>query len=560
MEMQYLFMPMIHKHQILRSSVLFALFLLATLPVFAQQGGEIENAEVIIEKNREIELPEAERNFEKITAPAPQPAQNAQQYQFLDRNVKLPDLNPRFRVLQLPADKQKPLTGNYVKVGAGNYATAFLDGFFNSTRNQDYSFGARFRHLSSGRGSVDKANSATSENFLNLYGKYFTEQLTAGVALEYNREKYYFYGYNPGLEVDRDSIKQVFNTIAIKTNFTNNNQDSPLDYRLDLNLFNLTDNYNASEFEIGAQVKASYEVDDNLKALLNTDLFLTRRKDSSSVNRNLFRLKPAVQYQMDALKLTGGVNIVYENDTLKEGKDLHVYPALLAEYTLLEKFTVFAGLEGDVQRTTLRQFVNENPWLEPNVPLAHTNKVLDFYGGLKGDLGGGLSFATRLGYGRYKNLYFYNNSVADTSTFTILYERDFTNVLNFSGELAYNYAEKFRLSAKVDFFNYSPRNLEEAWHRPTFTTTLLGNYSFNKKLLLSTEIYYLGGITAKNFVSDRKQTLDPIFDLNIKADYSFFDRFSAFLSFNNLFSAKYERYLYYPNRGLNVLVGLSYNF
>lgn len=135
-----------------------------------------------------------------------------------------------------------------------------------------------------------------------------------------------------------------------------------------------------------------------------------------------------------------------------------------------------------MQRTTLRQFVNENPYLEPNVPLLHTNKARDIFVGVKGDIGGGLSFATRLAFTGYKNLYFFINSKQDTAKFTVQYENDFTNVLNFSGELGYTYAEKFRLALKADFYNYGLANLEEAWHRPTLTTTLLGSYNFNNKL------------------------------------------------------------------------------
>src|SRR5690349_10232234 len=89
---------------------LLATFLLSITSVYGQvkrtDNGEIEDSEIIIEKNREIELPEANRNFEKITAPVRQPDPVLQQYQYIERTAKLPDLNPRFRVLQMP---QEPL-------------------------------------------------------------------------------------------------------------------------------------------------------------------------------------------------------------------------------------------------------------------------------------------------------------------------------------------------------------------------------------------------------------------------------------------------------------------
>jgi hypothetical protein len=524
------------------------------------ENGEIEDAEIIIEKNREIALPEANRNFEKITAPVRQPDPVLQQYQFIERNAKLPDLNPRFRVLQMPTEPLKKLNGNYVKGGLGNYANTYLEGFFNSTRNSDYSYGLRFKHLAWARGPVDKGNSGSSENMIGVHGRYFLDALTAGASLEYSRDRYNFYGYTPGKEVDKSDIKQVFNTISLKTNFTSNNTKSPLDYRLDVGVINLSDAYDAREFEFGTQLKGNYAINENLKAQLNTDLFITSRKDSTSQSRNLFRLKPLVQYKMDVITFSAGLNAVFENDTAKTDDNLHIYPVLQVEYLFMDKFTFFGGFEGDIQRTTLRQFVNENPWLAPNVALLHTNKARDIYGGVKGDIGSGLSFATRLAFTGYKNLYFFVNGNPDSTKFNTVYENDFTNVLNFTGELGYTYSEKLRLGLKAEFYNYSLKNLEEAWHRPSFTTTVLGSYNFNNKLFFNTEIYYLGGITAKNFASNKKVDLDPIIDLNIKGEYLFFDKFSAFLSFNNLLSSKYQRYLYYPSRGLNILAGLTYTF
>lgn len=545
------------------SLVIVALFI-SSITVLAQVNrddrGEIEDAEIVIEKNKSIELPEASRNFEKITAPVRQPDPVLQEYQYIERSVRLPDLNPKFRVLQMPVEPPKKLTGNYIKAGLGNYLTTYLDGYFNSTRSSDYSYGLRVKHLASGYGPVERENSGNSENMIGVHGRYFTDALTAGAALEYTRERYNYYGYNQSKEVDKDDIKQVYNTIAVKTNFVNSNTKSPLDYRLDVNLFNLSDAYSAKEFEVGGQFKGSYKIADNLSALLNTDLFFSRRSDSAAINRNFYRLKPAVQYKSDAVTLTAGLNLIYENDTATDLSDVHIYPALQGEYVLFEAFTLFAGFEGDMQRTTLREFVKENPFLGQNIPLFHTNKARDMYAGIKGDLGGGLSFATRVGFVGYKNLYFFVNGNPDTSRFNIQYERDFTNVLNFNGELNYNYAEKFRLALKADFAHYNRQSDQEAWHRPALKTTLLGSYNFNNKLFLNTEIYYLGGIKARNFVSNKTVDLDPILDLNIKADYLFFDKFSAFLSFNNLLSSKYQRYLYYPGRGLNVLAGLTYTF
>jgi hypothetical protein len=530
-----------------------------------RKTGEVEEAEVVIEKSRAITLPEADRNYEKIGNSTTKENPMLRPYQYTDYELKLADLNPKFRILQMPTDAAGDQTGNYVKAGLSNYMGLLGEGYFNSTRSQDYSYGAKAKLLSFGQGPVDRANSSSSEGFLGVHGKYFTSALTASAALEYSARLYHFYGYRPGSvgrdRDDRRDIRHAFITIGVKTSFANADAESDLDYKLDVNVFNLSDNYNAREFEFGTSFTGKYNLSDQLGVGLNADLFLTRVSDSGSVNRNLFRLKPRLLYgNGDNLSVSVGLNIVYQNDTLNSSTALNLLPSVEGQYTLAESFTVFAGFDGDVQRTTLRQFSTENPWLAPNVPLANTIKGREIYAGFKGRVAGDLSFAARLGYAGYKNMYFYVNSRTDTSKFTLAYDPEFTGVINFTGELAYNAADKFRLSAKVDFFNFNPPNQEEAWHRPKFTTTLLGKYNLNGKLSFDTEIYYLGGIAAKNFVTNRKSELEPIVDMNVKAEYAVFDRLSAFLALNNLLNRKYQRFLYYPNRGLTVMLGATYSF
>ncbi len=545
--------------------ILWSQFLLAQQPKTPRRTGEVDEAEVVIEKSRAITLPEADRNFEKINSTPPKNNPLIRPYQYNDYTLKLADLNPKFRILQMPADAQAAQTGNYVKAGLSNYSGFLGEGYFSSTRNEDFSYGAKARLLSFGQGPVDRANSSSSEGFLGVHGKYFTRALTATAALEYSRNLYHFYGYRPGTrdrgrDVRRE-IRQVFNTIGIRTSFANADPDSDSDYKLDLNLYNLTDHYNAKEFEFGTSLKGKYTITEVLGAGLDADLFLTRVSDRGSVNRNLFRLKPRILFNNgDNLSLSAGINIVYQNDTLNSSTAFNLFPSVEAQYTIGEAFTVFAGFDGDVQRTALRLLVNENPWLGPDVPLAHTTKGRELYAGFRGRVAGDLSFGARLGYAGYKNLYFYLNSVADTSKFTIVYDPDFTDVINFTGELAYNAADKFRLTARVDFFNYNTKNLQEAWHRPAFTTSLLGRYNLNGKLSFDTEIYYLGGITAGRPFTNQKVELDPVVDLNIKGEYSISDRFSAFLSLNNLLNRQYQRFLYYPHRGLTVMAGATYSF
>jgi outer membrane cobalamin receptor len=66
----------------------------------------------------------------------------------------------------------------------------------------------------------------------------------------------------------------------------------------------------------------------------------------------------------------------------------------------------------------------------------------------------------------------------------------------------------------------------------------------------------LGNPAGIGFISET----DNIIDLNLKADYRFSDKFSTFVMLNNILNRKYERFTNYPNKGLNVIGGISYTF
>ncbi|MDJ1496999.1 hypothetical protein QNI19_28945 [Cytophagaceae bacterium DM2B3-1] len=537
--------------------------LLLPVIVFAQGGkpvkkGQIESEEIVIEKSRAITLSEAERNFEKVTITAKKPDASTQPFQFTDRNLRLADLNTKFRILQMPQEPARDITGNYLKFGIGNYSNLYAEAFLGAKQNQTFSWNLRAKNQTFGTGPVYKGNSGTQENFLGGNIKLFTSALTASAALEYNRDRYYFYGTQD--ERDRKDIKQVFSTIALKTSFTNNNVESPLDYKLNFNVSNISDSYDAGEFEAAINLAAKYKITEELSFLAPTDMYFTRLKDSASVSRNLFRIKPQIQYKGETFSITAGLNVVTQNDTTDALSKVNLYPVAEAQVTIGDAFTVFGGISGDMQRNYFRQLANENPYLNSRVKIFNTSKSSEIYGGIKRQLGGALSFDVRTSYARYKNMYFYMNNSTDTSRFDLVYNPDGTTVLNLSAEVAYDAGKRFRIAGKADFFKYNVKNVEQAWHRPTFTATVIGRFAATENVFLNTEIYYLGGIQAKNPVTARAVQLDPIADINLKGEYIFLEKFSAYLSLNNLLSTHYQRFLNYSNRGFTLVLGATYSF
>lgn len=561
------------------SLLFFISFLGIYVPLLAQQDpnweeeGEIEEAEVVIEKSREIELPRANRKFERVPPlPVQEPSINIE-YRFVEVLPKLGSLKPPIRVLKVKEPPLPKLYPNYVKAGFGNYLTPYLEVYANSARSEDYSYGVHFRHLSSRQGPVDGGNSGNSDTQLGLNGKYFAGGHTFFGEASYRRERYHFYGYMPGLELSRDSIKQIFNTISLSGGVERSEVDAAFDYQLKFNYRHLDDAYEASENQFGINFLASMDIADQLAFNLQSDFWMMNQKDvadvfpneASSINRNLFRIKPYFAYRtstepQQGLDIKAGLNLVYENDTISNADKLHVYPFAQAKYHITNALNIYASLDGDIERRTLLDFTNENPWLKPNVAVLHTNKNFGFGGGIAGRINSILGFNAGFSASNYKNLYFFANSATDSTKFDILYDPGNVFVFNLHGEININAQNRFRSTLRGDYFSYNMDELAKPWQRPTYKMSLLSSYNVYDKLLLNAELLVMGGLEGINLASGTETELATIADLSFKADYLFSPRFSTFLQFKNIFAQNYERYLNYPSRGIMIMAGITYSF
>jgi outer membrane cobalamin receptor len=257
----------------------------------------------------------------------------------------------------------------------------------------------------------------------------------------------------------------------------------------------------------------------------------------------------------------GGVNLAYDNDPIVTTNNFRVYPVLGAEYQLAEALRVYAGLSGELQRTSLNDFSWQNPFLNnQNLTFLHTNQTLEFKGGLRGKLNQNFTYDVSAALGNYKNLSFLVNSLQDSAKFQLLYEPETSQIFRVGGELTYSQTDQFQIRLQSNYYGYNLETIADPWHRPNFTTNLIATAQPIEKLKLNLDFQVLGGLRGYNFISNRQVNLATIADLSLKVDYLVLDNFSAFVAVNNILGTQYQRFLYYPNQSINFLIGLTYGF
>ena len=563
--------------------------------------GTIQDAEIEIVKDRVNTLPEATRNFEKIKlAPPPKPTRQLT-YSYPDFRLPATRLAPVTQVLTIAPEELEPLTGNYLKLGGGNYGTLYGRAHLHSTRNNQYSYGLDVRHQSSGSGPVDGSNSAVAQTSVAATGEYYQGTAALGLSLDYARERYHFYGYDRALLADvpsADAIQQTFNRFGVRAYARQRAPDAQVQYEVGVGYQHWQDAYTSSENNLLVDAKAGYALGETSRITLQANgSFITEKEslnlpqpstESGSRSRNFIQATPAYELtSKTGLSLTLGATFGYSSEPQYGGSNPGgvgkgaINPAVRVGYAVVpEKFEVYAGAGGAIQRVTRYDLTQENPWLGRGT----SQSVADTHYGPTGYLGltaaptSGLSLAARATYGRTHNLYFYNNrntafdgAAPLGSRYALVYDSAAVGVLTVHGELLYSASDKYRVGLKADYNHYGVQYLAQAYGRPAFLSTLYGTYNATDKLLLGADFYYYspnygtaysagynpnGGIFYQ--ASDRQ--IDAVIDLSARAEYRVTPKFSIFALGNNLTGRRYQRFLNYPVKGINVIGGLAYSF
>lgn len=544
----------------LRVFFLLTLVIVFQINASAQdEEGNLEDVEIEIVKERQITLPPANRNFEKVP---PRPAETARpsfMYDFKPFSFQASQINPAIRPLKLKQEAPSNVYGGYLSAGYGNYATPYLEGFINSKRDRNKLIGAHGFFRGSGQGPVDGKNSASGSSGLSLYGKAFSNYISFSAEAGYENRFTHFYGYPAGSTVEANDIRQSYNVFNLKGELSNT-KNSAFAYQLGAEFSYLADRYEARESGADFDFRSSYEINEQSVIAVGAAYSLINRKDSliEATPRSLFSVNPRYEfYPVEDLKLSAGIVAAFENDTI-DGKDVHSYPDVRASYPLSPSVDITASLTGGMEKVSLRSLSNENLWVAANIPVFHTNKLLDLQGALHTKIGNKISVNGGFSLATLKNLYFFRNTSEDPSKFTVVYD-EVTTRTNFFASLGFAQTEVFKFMLRGDVYSYSTE-IDEAWHRPTYKVTGETSLNISDKFLLDVNLISQGGMKAFDPVADTRVELDPAFDLNVRTEYLFSKSFSIFAQFNNITSSEYPLFFNYPVRGFQALGGLTWSF
>ncbi len=496
-------------------------------------------------------------------------------------------LTTRFELEPITAARMRgePLAKLYqghVRGGFGTYTTPYGEAFYNTLRSNDYALGLHLKHLSSAGTIKDHGYSGYSDNLAKVYGrKYFGDNTLDG-GLSYQRDVIHYYGFKfedyendpivrPVLdEMDRKDIRQRISQINTNVGFGSHHPDSSrIGYYTGLEYNWLTDRYDASEHNIrfkgniGREVEDPFGFADQVYIGLNasTDFYHNNTlRDTSNVA--VVSLVPGISARLSSVKLFAGIDLSVQSDTASY---FRIYPQLGFEAGLIEKYlTIHGKFSGGLHRYSLREMLQENPFMNSQAPLGFRNTKNEITGGLKGAFSDKISYNISVASAKIED---YALFVTDTATllnnqFTLVYDN--IRQLHLRGELFSQFGSRLHARLAADYFQYSLEEEAEAWHLPALQLGLNLKYNMQDKFVLSADVFARDKTFGRTFDElgnpVAKELHGMYVDANFGIEYRYTRILSFFLNFRNVQNKSLERWTNYPSQKFHVLGGLTWSF
>ncbi len=562
-------------------------------------NGDI-NVIATIEANREIVTPTKMSELpDVVEGDTTRPDVN---YTMVPKNINVdftPEpIKPAKLKVNEPLDK---LYGGYLKAGIGNYFMPLLDFHYGSTRSRSNNWGINLNHLSAGQGPDDVGFSGFSHNAIHGNYKHFLKKHTLRFNANYDRDVAYFYGFDltdssfANFKDVKDEIRTTYNLVEFDTELESKYSDSAkVNHQVGVHYYYLDGSFNNRENNflldgnvrkyLGAQlVRADFSVDYNnyafqqFSAIDSNELLSPLKEDGTTgtLNSAIIRVTPSINALKGDFKAKIGASIQVDS----RAESFHLFPEFEVKYSLFNNmFIPYVGATGNVDRNSLRTLANDNPFVSSQFELRNTAERFRAFGGIRGSVSSSMSFNVGVSQSRYTDMpmFFNDTLISLQNKFGVVYDN--ANMFRVGGQLSYRKLEKLKVYLRADYTNYNMDREEYAWHRPSLEVSLGGRYDMADKLIIKTDLFFIGKRFAKSLerVADVEPTyytegsevlevyypveLKPIFDANIGVEYRLTEKASAFVNFNNLTTKKYQQWLRYPNQSINIMFGGTIRF
>lgn len=500
-------------------------------------------------------------------------------FNFMDvKQTTAIEINP-IKVVALRTSEKVQKYDNFLKAGLGSRISPYVDFYHSTVDKGNYSFNANIFHYSSFNNIKDYSASPFSKTHAKINLTKFIDKHVLDLGFKYGINTNRFYGYKPdewlAIDIPKDELKQMFNLIranaVVRSAFKGS---SKLHHEIGFNTYYYFDKFKTSELDvrINFDLHKGFDVVEMLdyqNAGIQGSFDFYSNNDSINSNTEFYvNVKPYFTAKYGAFSFNAGLNFGYLSDT---SSSFHFWPVIDVSMNVLPgSFTIFAGINGKLEKQSYLTLTTENPYLSPMSTLGWLNEKVNVYGGFRASFAQIVGVDVKIGWKSFENMAFFINEadynlpfpsqIGPLNKFKTTF--DDGNVFYADAEVSLNIGKEFKLWLGGNYNSYSLDSLAQPYHKPLSTARLGASYLLASKLKISTEIMLNGKRYAidNNNINPKEIELKSYLDLNIGLEYKINDKLSAFLNGTNILNKNYDQFYSYPVQGIQFMGGIVYRF
>lgn len=551
--------------------LLFCCLFLAMTTAIAQPGDPLGGKDTIVIENERIgDIIDSDKPFLKPPYQQLEKGTNEDiRYESRSFYVETDFTPPPPEIRSVEAQDEPPVTNNLLRLGIGRYVTPLAQLYVNNGPEKDLDYGLQFTHRSAHQDEIPLRRFREDYGTFQLskIDRYLTAQ---GRVHLYNTQYFNYAGDDstriPGDAATReDSLRMSFTRFDLGGRlFSNFDPDQQWSYDAGVNLRAYGDRRYNQEVHLDLTPSGAYHLNEDVQLGLRSQLTYVRgRIDSVGQNRFFVDLAPGLTFDNGTVKVHGGIRYNYFSNSVDSGGVFNLGPVIEASYMVQpDRFSIMAGYTVGMTHNHYYDMIFENRYLSPEVEIRPTTDKMHIYLGAEGNVNDQIDYAARLFYRRVQDQLIYTTS--DSLYFQAVYDSLMTHA-GAHVELNYDLSGNIQAGAALSVNVYNTSNQDSLtarfFHAAPVRLDLYGAYKWNNQLTARADLFVYGP-TPMGLDGETGEVITraTFLDLNLSADYRITEAISVFLTVNNLFNSRYQRWLNYPERRIDFMGGLTVAF
>lgn len=538
------------------NKIFYSIFLIIACPLFLMSQEDLPVQDIQVEKQKEIEVQEANAIKTKSALPDLPKTSRNYSYDMSADPIELSYPSPYIRPVAMVPDLQASVYNGFVDARVGTLGHISGEAAYNIHAQDYYNLGLELDYIRFDDSSIENKKYSLGNGEVEL-DYYLNNRTELNASLSYGEEGIHFFGFNEldslGTGNESRKIRDFDATFGVSYHL-DKEELTTVEGRLGIGFLNVvpdsSSRQNLVENNLIIEGKLSRIVSKNISAylLMGMDLTNTDRETTFELNHNY--LEPSATILLGGSRLDLGTRIVETKD------EIGFFPKLrLTTNVASGRITPYVGMSGDYFKNDLESLMEINPFFDDVDETNYTNrKEYDFHAGFHSTSNVG-ELSAQLGYRITDNYALFLNSFGDNRR-KFVTTLDDMNIYYASLALDFKYLEAIDFGGTLikSFFDNALQ--EKAWHVPSLEVSIYGSVDLIKdKLNIRSDLYVKDPVAYLSEAGNAEKSNAQL-DLNFKIFYSIIDRISLQLRANNLLSSNYERWHGYHTFGAHYDIGL----